>query len=111
MTRDLQGRISDPKRGAAFTVRVVTRAVKTEAVGVQEDGALKIRLKAYPAGDSAANEELLNFLAEKLNVPVQKFEIVAGASGRDKLISVEGVSTDQVEAVFGQASGSEEDNE
>jgi len=109
MTRDLKGKLSDPKRGAAFTVRVVTRAVKTETVGVQEDGAIKVRLKAYPAGDTAANEELLKFLAAKLHVPVKKLEIVAGAGGRDKLVSVEGITTAQVEAVFGQATDDEED--
>ena len=104
MTRDLKGKLSDPKSGAAFTVRVVTRAVKTEAVGVQEDGAMKIRLQASPAGSDAANNELLNFLAEALGVPVKQFEIVAGANGRDKLVSVEGITPDDVETTFSQLS-------
>jgi uncharacterized protein (TIGR00251 family) len=105
MSRNLKGKLSDPVSGAAFTVRVVTRATKTEAVGVQEDGALKVRLKASPAGDPAANEELLNFLAGTLEVSVKDLEIVAGATGRDKLITVAGVSTDDVEARFGSLNG------
>jgi uncharacterized protein len=91
-------RITGAKGGAAFTVRVVTRSANTELVGVQEDGSLKIRLVASPAGDPAANQELVNFLAEKLNVPKDKIEIVAGADGRDKIVTVVGITTDDVES-------------
>lgn len=89
--------ITDAKGGAAFTVRVVTRATETEIVGLQEDGSLKIRLQASPAGDPQANKELVEYIAEKLDVPLEKIEIVAGQDGRDKLVSVEGISTDDVE--------------
>ncbi len=93
--------ITDAKGGAAFTVRVVTRAVNTEVVGIQEDGALKIRLQASPAGDPAANKELVSFLAERLEVASEKIEIVAGVNGREKVIAVEGITTDQVEDKLG----------
>lgn len=87
--------------GAAFTVRVVTRATHTEIVGVQDDGALKIRLVASPAGDPAANTELVGFLANQLGVALDRIEIVAGRDGREKLISVDGITTAQVEAKLG----------
>jgi hypothetical protein len=93
--------ITDAKGGAAFTVRVVTRAVNTELVGIQEDGALKIRLQASPAGEDDANKELITFLAEKLEVDRAKIEIVAGEEGRDKLVSVEGITTADVETKLG----------
>jgi uncharacterized protein YggU (UPF0235/DUF167 family) len=38
--------------------------------------------------DGEANEQLVTFLAEVLSVPKSHIEIVAGATGRDKLISV-----------------------
>jgi uncharacterized protein len=101
-----QFRITDAKGGAAFTVRVVTRATSTEVAGLQEDGTLKIRLVSSPAGDPAANKELIDFLASQLGVPVDKIEIVAGADGRDKLVSVEGVSTADVEARLGKVEDS-----
>jgi uncharacterized protein (TIGR00251 family) len=82
--------IKDAVGGAAFTVRVVTRAARTEIAGVQDDGALKIRLTASPA-EGQANKQLLDFLAQRLQVPVESIEIVAGANSRDKLISVEGI--------------------
>ncbi len=88
--------ITDAKRGAAFTVRVVTRAQRNEIVGVQEDRSLKIRLTA-PAADGQANEALIKFLAERLGVPESAIEIVAGRDNRDKWISVEGITTAEAE--------------
>lgn len=87
--------ITDAKRGAAFTVRVVTRAARTEIAGVQE-GTLKIRLTASPT-EGQANVQLIKFLAERLGVPEEAVEIVAGQDARDKWISVEGITTADVE--------------
>ncbi len=89
--------ITDAKRGAAFTVRVVTRAQKNEIVGIQDDGSLKIRLTASP-NDGQANDALIKFLAERLGVPEGNIEIVAGRDNRDKWISVEGITTADVES-------------
>jgi len=88
--------ITDAKRGAAFTVRVVTRAQKNEIVGIQEDKSLKIRLTASP-NDGQANDALIKFLAERLEVPENAIEIVAGRDSRDKWISVSGISTADLE--------------
>ena len=88
--------ITDAKRGAAFTVRVVTRAQKNEIVGIQEDNSLKIRLTASP-NEGQANDALVKFLAERLEVPENAIEIVAGRDSRDKWISVAGISTSDLE--------------
>lgn len=101
MPLDREFKITDAKGGIAFTVRVVTKAAATELAGIQEDGTLKIRLVASPAGDPAANQELVEFLAKQLNVPAKKIEIVAGQNGREKLVSVEGLSAYDVEAWLG----------
>jgi uncharacterized protein YggU (UPF0235/DUF167 family) len=106
---DRKFKITDAKGGAAFTVRVVTRSASTQLVGLQEDGILKIRLTANAAGDSAANEELVSFLAEELGVPANHIEIVAGANGRDKLVSVEGITTELVESRLGKVADESED--
>jgi uncharacterized protein YggU (UPF0235/DUF167 family) len=101
MSQNRKFEITDARGGAAFTVRVVTRAEATELVGTQEDGTLKIRLVSSPAGDPSTNQELVNFLASELGVPANRIEIVAGANGREKIISVEGISTADVEAKLG----------
>jgi hypothetical protein len=87
-------KITDARGGAAFTVRVVTRSRQREIVGIQDDGALKVRLTNAPA---KANEELIEFLAEKLQVDVSQIEIVAGEKGREKIITVEGITPDVVD--------------
>ena len=90
--------ITDAKGGAAFTVRVVTRATNTEVVGINDDGSLRIRLKASPAGDPAANQELVDFLADMLTVTPDQIEIVAGMNGREKVIAIEGITTADLES-------------
>jgi hypothetical protein len=101
MSQNRKFEITDARGGAAFAVRVITRAASTELVGKQEDGTLKVRLVSPSAGDPAANEELVVLLAEKLQVARNKIEIVAGANSRDKMVSVEGISTEDVEARLG----------
>jgi hypothetical protein len=54
------------------------------------DGTVKIRLTAAPV-DGEANKQLIRFLAEVLKIPQSRIEIVAGASGRDKIVSVLGL--------------------
>ena len=79
--------LHDGKVGSALAVRVTPRASRNKIVEVQTDGTIKIHLSAPPV-DGEANEQLIAYLAEVLNIPKSRLEIVAGQSGRDKLISV-----------------------
>ncbi len=71
--------------GAALAVRVIPRAKNNEIVEVLNDGTIKIRLV-----DSGAdlNGTLVSFLASVLDVPMDRVNVVAGESKRDKLVSV-----------------------
>jgi uncharacterized protein YggU (UPF0235/DUF167 family) len=44
--------------------------------------------------DGKANAALIQFLSEVLDVPRSRIEIIAGAAGRDKLVSVLGLDPD-----------------
>ena len=79
--------LHDGKHGSALALRVTPRASRDEIVGVLNDGTIKVHIAAPPA-DEAANKKLIEFLAEVLGVPKSRVEIVAGATGRDKLVSV-----------------------
>lgn len=79
--------LHDGKGGAALAIRVTTRARRNEIVEVLSDGTVKIRLTAPPV-EGKANKELIVFLAQVLEVPKSRLEIVAGETGRDKLVSV-----------------------
>ena len=79
--------LHDGKKGAALALRVTPRASKNEIVEILSDGTVKVHLTAPPV-EGKANEALLKFLAEILDVHLSCLDIVAGAGGRDKLISV-----------------------
>jgi uncharacterized protein (TIGR00251 family) len=79
--------LHDGKRGSALALRVTPRANENKIVGLLGDGTIKVHIAAPPADDDA-NKELVAFLAQVLGVPKSRVEIVAGNTGRDKLISV-----------------------
>ncbi len=79
--------LHDGKKGAALAVRVTPRASKNEIVDILGDGTVKVHLTAPPV-EGKANEALIKFLSKVLEISPSQLEIVAGASGRDKLISV-----------------------
>ncbi len=79
--------LHDGKKGAAIAVRVTPRASHNKITEVMDDGTIKVHLAAPPV-DGEANEQLIIFLADVLNIPKSRIDIVAGEAGRDKLISV-----------------------
>ena len=79
--------LHDGQTGSALAVRVTPRASRNKIAEVMSDGTVKIHLSAPPV-DGEANEKLIEFLSEVLGTPKTRIEIVAGATGRDKLVSV-----------------------
>jgi len=79
--------LHDGQKGSALAIRVTPRASRNEIVEVLGDGTIKVRLTAPPV-EGQANQALLEFLSEVLDIPVSKMEIVAGTTGRDKLVSI-----------------------
>ncbi len=59
--------------------------------GANPDGVLEARVSAPPVG-GAANTALIRLIADELDVARSSVRLVAGASGRHKLVVVEGVS-------------------
>jgi uncharacterized protein (TIGR00251 family) len=63
-------------------------ANRTEAAGAHGE-AFKIRVHAR-AVDGAANEALLEFLAEALQVPRKRCTLISGQTSRQKRVLIEG---------------------
>jgi uncharacterized protein (TIGR00251 family) len=93
--REIEFRISNAEGGAAFPVRVVPRARKNEISGRQGE-AVKIRLAAPPV-EGAANEALIEFLAEVLEVRKHQIEILSGHASRNKIVCVIGLLPHEIE--------------
>ena len=87
--------------GVTFAVRVQPRASKSGVAG-EVDGALKIRLAAPPV-EGQANEELIRLLAKLLDAPRQRIAIISGQTSKNKVVSVSGMSVDEVERVLAEA--------
>lgn len=90
-------KLSDGRRGAALAIRVTPRASRDEIVEVLPDHTVKVRLTAPPV-EGKANQALVEFLAGVLGVAKSRIEIVAGQTGRDKLVTIVDMESSEAEA-------------
>jgi uncharacterized protein len=81
--REVNGRVR-------LSVRVQPRASTNGIAGIHGNS-LKVRLTAPPV-EGAANEALVNFLADTFAVPRRAIKILAGESSRSKIVEIEGVT-------------------
>ena len=73
---------------AKINIRVLPRSSKNEVVGQMADGVLKVKLTAPPV-DGAANEALIELLAEYFDTSKQKIKIVRGMTNKNKVVSID----------------------
>jgi len=85
--------------GVRFAVRVQPRASRSEVAGVHGD-ALRVRVTAPPV-EGAANAAVVELLAEVLGVPRRAVRITRGATGRAKLVEIDGLGAAEVRARLG----------
>ncbi len=85
--------------GVRVRLHVQPRASRSELAGRHGD-AIKVRLTAPPV-DGAANEALLRFLALRLEVPRSALSLVAGESGRAKVVAIEAISSEDASRRLG----------
>jgi uncharacterized protein YggU (UPF0235/DUF167 family) len=71
-------------------IRVIPRAPRTRVDG-ERGGAILIRLAAPPV-DGAANDALIAFVADALDLPRRNITLLAGVKSRNKRVAVEGIT-------------------
>ena len=71
-----------------LTIHAQPGAKRSEVAGLHGE-ALKIRLAAPPV-EGKANEALLRFIAEQVEVPLRNVELLRGAQSRHKMVKVSG---------------------
>ena len=80
---------SETRDGIIIEVKVDPRASKKGIVGVM-DNILKVKLTAPPVG-GAANEQLIELLADKYGVKKSNITILRGETSRRKTVKITGV--------------------
>ena len=88
--------------GVRFAVRVTPRASRNETTGWGPDGALKVRLTAAPV-EGEANAALVAWLARLAGVRKGAVRLVRGASGRGKVVEIEGITAAALTAAIENA--------
>lgn len=86
-------RVTEEEGAIRFPVKVIPKSSKNAVAGVYMDS-LKIKITAPPV-DGEANEACVKFLAKMLKVPKNSVEIVSGHTGRNKVIRVWGMETEE----------------
>jgi uncharacterized protein YggU (UPF0235/DUF167 family) len=80
-------------------VRVTARANRDRVDGFVDD-VLRLRVAAAPV-DGQANEAIERLLASALGIARARVWVVRGASSRDKIVEIEGLSVEEIRARVG----------
>ncbi len=92
--------LRDTAEGLLLRVRVQPRAQR-DALAGERDGALLVRVTAPPV-EGRANQALARVLGKVLDVPPSAVRVLRGASGRDKLVAVAGLSAASARQKLGE---------
>ncbi|MGE3310642.1 MAG: DUF167 domain-containing protein [Limisphaerales bacterium] len=84
---------ADPA-GTRIHLKVQPRASRNE-IGTPDGELLKVRVTAPPV-DHAANEAVLDLLAQHLGVRRSAIQLVRGTTSRQKVVLVAGLTPDEV---------------
>jgi uncharacterized protein (TIGR00251 family) len=84
--------------GVILSIRVIPRAGRSGPAGIR-DNALLIRLNAPPL-EGAANTELIEVLADLLDVPKRNVTIVSGERRRAKRVRVVGTTLEHASSIL-----------
>jgi uncharacterized protein (TIGR00251 family) len=80
--------------GTLLSVKLQPRASKNE-IGQPLGDELKIKVTAPPV-DAAANQALIELLAEKLDCPRGRVELIRGQTSRHKTLKLHGFTPEEV---------------
>lgn len=82
--------IQETDNGIRVEIKVQPRSSRNQISG-EQDGALKVKLTAPPV-EGAANQALIDFLAQTLKIPKKNIILLRGETSRNKLIEILAIS-------------------
>ena len=80
----------------------VTPGAHQEGIVGWQGQSLRLKVRARPE-KGRANEAVIRLLASHLGLPLTSLSIVRGATSRDKLVKVDGLSEDQLRTLLGSS--------
>jgi uncharacterized protein (TIGR00251 family) len=84
----------NPGESCTIKVRVQPKSSRNQVDGFQ-DGALRVRVTAAPT-EGQANAAVIALLAKTLGISKSRLEIIRGYSSRDKVVSVDTLTEQEV---------------
>ena len=94
--------MSSATGAVTLEVRVMPRS-KRNSVEVAPSGRLRVRVTVAPEGGKA-NAAVLKLLAKNLGIPKSRKTIIRGQTNRDKVISIDGITSSELEVKLGELS-------
>ncbi len=91
---NLPGYLTVQPEGVSLAIKLQPRASANE-IGEPLGNELRVKVTAPPV-DAAANEALVRLLAEALDCPRGKVELIRGHTSRHKIVKLHGISAAQV---------------
>ena len=86
---------SSEQENCVLQVKAIPNASKSEIVGFEGDGALKIKLRAVPE-DGKANKELVKLLSKQCGISKSCIGLMSGETSRHKRLRIDGISLDEL---------------
>jgi uncharacterized protein (TIGR00251 family) len=90
MQSHLPGFLREQPDGVLLAIKLQPRA-STNEIGAALGDELRIKVAAPPV-DSAANEALVRFVAQELDCPRNRVELIRGHTSRHKTLKLHGLS-------------------
>jgi len=80
------------KNGITIEVKVEPRSSRRGIAGIMENNIVKVKLTAPPV-EGAANEQLIEIIAEELKVRKAQVKIIRGQSSKIKVVEITGTGS------------------
>lgn len=86
--------LRESRDDCTLTLKVIPRSSRDQIVG-EEQGALKIKVQAPPV-EGAANDAVVDLLAEWVQRPKKSLSVISGHQSRHKVVRILGIKASEV---------------